>query len=220
MNSIRFRAPPTHAPLPPHPRSFARVSHSPRASHTRLFVRVPRDKPVSSSPLLLSFSESLRENSPLRSRKRVGESVNRSKGSRPLLLARFSPSSAREENNRGVNVGVSSSFYVNRSNSRQAIKCKAVSRWIGGGGFPPRRANRRRIPPIFLSRPLRVFTPCAPGTNWQDNVGWGGPTDRVQPLFSRDLKKLIARQRPPCPLRACSSFVANFLLKIIFRAGE
>lgn len=131
MNSIRFRAPPTHAPLPPHPRSFARVSHSPRASHTRLFVRVPRDKPVSSSPLLLSFTESLRENSPLRSRKRVGESVNRSKGSRPLLLARFSPSSAREENNRGVNVGVSSSLYVNRSNSRQAIKCKAVSRWIG-----------------------------------------------------------------------------------------
>lgn len=134
MNSIRFRAPPTHAPLPPHPRSFARVSHSPRASHTRLFVRVPRDKPVSSSPLLLSFTESLRENSPLRSRKRVGESVNRSKGSRPLLLARFSPSSAREENNRGVNVGVSSSLYVNRSNSRQAIKCKAVSRWIGGEG--------------------------------------------------------------------------------------
>lgn len=146
--------------------------------------------------------------------------MNRSKGSRPLLLARFSPSSAREENNRGVNVGVSSSLYVNRSNSRQAIKCKAVSRWIGGGGFPPRRANRRRIPPIFLSRPLRVFTPCAPGTNWQDNVGWGGRTDRVQPLFSRDLKKLIARQRPPCPPGTCSSFVANFLLKIIFRAGE
>lgn len=112
-NEIAFRhefdpfSGPTHPRASPSPHSFARVSHSPRASHTRLFVRVPRDKPVSS--LLPSFFLFRSARVCAKILLFLSLEERESKGSRPLLLARFS---AREENNRGVNVGVSRRLFM------------------------------------------------------------------------------------------------------------